>query len=254
MFGPRSDEAWEKYGVLDPYYGVYTDDKYRARNLDESTLAEFFRTGEEDAEYILGNIRRYLDAAFEPKRALEFGCGVGRITIPMARICPEVVGVDVADSMLEEARRNCGRNAVGNVDLVKSDDMLSRVSGRFDLVYSLIVFQHMSVRRGLAVFRELISRLDNGGVGVLHFTYARRAPAYRKAIHAARKYVPAFEGFVNLLRGRKFSYPAMMMNDYDLNKVFRALQENGCGNVHVLFDDQQGHLSAVLFFQKDARA
>lgn len=113
---------------------MYTADKYRAENLDESALAEFFRSGAENMDYILKNIREHLDGGFQPTRALDFGCGVGRITIPMARICPQVVGVDVADSMLEEARRNCIRNAVGNVELVKSDDRLSRVPGKFDLV------------------------------------------------------------------------------------------------------------------------
>lgn len=112
----------------------------------------------------------------------------------------------------------------------------------------------MAVRRGLAVFKELIARLDDGGVGVLHFTYSRRASRPRKAINSVRKHIPALDGFVNLLKGRGFSYPTMMMNDYDLNKVFRELQESGCGNVHVRFDDQKGHLGVILFFQKDIHA
>lgn len=250
MFAAGPDAEWEKYGVLEPYYGVYGDEKYKVENLDESALAEFFESGAKDLGFVLDNIRDHVDGEFRPVRVLDFGCGVRRMVVPMARVCRHVVGVDIADSMLEEARRNCARHGLDNVELVKSDDRLSRVAGEFDLVHSLIVFQHMAVRRGLAVFKELVARLGDGGIGVLHFTYSRRASRLRKVIHFARKAVPGFNGVLNLAQGREFSYPAMQMNNYDLNEVFRELHESGCGNVHVRFDDHQGHMSVIVFFQK----
>src|SRR5436853_4984695 len=46
--------------------------------------------------------------------------------------CEQVVGVDVAESMLAEAARNCA--SLPNVKLLPGDDLLSRVEGKFDLI------------------------------------------------------------------------------------------------------------------------
>ena len=46
MFTGNSDAAWERYGKLDPNYGVWNEDKYKTKDLSESTLEEFFRSGE----------------------------------------------------------------------------------------------------------------------------------------------------------------------------------------------------------------
>ena len=72
-------------------------------------------------------IRRWVAPRFAPRSALDFGCGVGRLLVPLARRCPSVVGVDVADSMLAQARARCDAVGVTNVRLLKSDDRLSRV-------------------------------------------------------------------------------------------------------------------------------
>jgi len=46
-------------------------------------------------------------------RALDFGCGLGRLTQPLAERFDEAVGVDIAASMIEGARRQSGgRNPV----------------------------------------------------------------------------------------------------------------------------------------------
>lgn len=46
-----------------------------------------------------------LVASFHPKSVLDAGCGTGRVAIELARYGIEVLGVDVATSMIEEARR-----------------------------------------------------------------------------------------------------------------------------------------------------
>ena len=71
---------------------------------------------------ILSNIHKHLDPGFQPINALDFGCGVGRLVIPLAKISTSAVGIDVSESMLAEARKNCELNSVHNIDLVKSDD------------------------------------------------------------------------------------------------------------------------------------
>jgi SAM-dependent methyltransferase len=171
-----TDLDWEAWGARDPYFGVLTHERFRAGRIDDAARREFFRTGAEHVEHVLALCRRHLDPGFTPRRVLDFGCGVGRVAIPFARHAHEVVGVDVSISMLAEARANCDAQGCTNVVLLPSDDALSAVTGRFDLVHSYIVLQHVDPMRGLSLTGRLIECLRPGGIGVLHVTYGIRGP------------------------------------------------------------------------------
>src|SRR5882762_1792622 len=105
MLRNDSNSDWERFGRDEPYFGVLLDEKFRLRNLTPQALEEFFASGEAHVERVFRTIVRHLDPDFAPATALEFGCGVGRVLVPLARRCPSVVGVDVSASMLAEARR-----------------------------------------------------------------------------------------------------------------------------------------------------
>ena len=67
---------------------------------------------------------RWLDALETPvlrRRALDFGCGIGRATIPLAGHFDEVVGVDVAPGMIEQARSNALAAGSDNVRFVLNE-------------------------------------------------------------------------------------------------------------------------------------
>src|SRR5262245_52302229 len=100
---------WEKMGRKDPYFGVLTNDKFRSGQIDAAARAEFFASGERHVQTCFETIPRCFARPFAPRRTLDFGCGVGRLVIPFARRCGEVVGADVSPAMLAEARRNCER-------------------------------------------------------------------------------------------------------------------------------------------------
>src|SRR5215210_6999246 len=136
MLTNSSDAAWERYGRLDPYFGVYNAEQHKTETLDASVLETFFRSGEEDVRSLLQFAQDHFDSGFQPTRALDFGCGVGRLTIPLAGVCSRVVGADVAPSMLEEAQKNLRNKGISNVKLVVADDRLSRVTGTFNFVVS----------------------------------------------------------------------------------------------------------------------
>src|SRR5262249_37962087 len=187
---------------------------------------------------------------------LDFGCGVGRLTIPLARVCQSVVGVDVSDGMLAQARKNSEEQGVTNVTYVRADDSLSAVTGDFDLLNSLIVFQHIPPRRGEAILKVMLRRLREGGVGILQFTYgfASGTPWSRKALVRAYHAVPLLWGVRNLLKRQPFLEPLMQMNEYDPGHILRILQEGGCHLVHARFTETNsfGHpfYGVILFFQK----
>jgi 2-polyprenyl-3-methyl-5-hydroxy-6-metoxy-1,4-benzoquinol methylase len=141
-----TDRDWEKWGASDPYYGVYSLDKFRINNLSEQSRDEFFRSGEEHIKGVFDTIWRVFEKDFTPRRSLDFGCGVGRLVLPLAQRSGHVLGVDISPSMLAEAQKNCTK--LQNCSFALTDGKLSEAIGTFDLVHSFIVFQHIPQDRG----------------------------------------------------------------------------------------------------------
>jgi SAM-dependent methyltransferase len=200
---------------------------------------------------VLATLRKHVDPAFSPRRVLDFGCGVGRLVVPFARVAADVVGMDVSEGMLAEARRNCDAAGLDNVMLVLSDDTLSAVEGEFDLVHSVIVLQHIEPRRGRDLFGQLVKRIAPGGAGAIQVTYAKR-------IHGARFGQPPGDGLLKralrrvraAVLPRAKADPEMQMNVYALNDLMFILQSAGVERTHAEFTDHGGELGVALYFTR----
>jgi len=249
-FLSNTDREWEKFGKSDPYFGVVSHDKFLKVNLTDRNKEEFFESGSRYVDDLLGKIKHHVSPAFTVKKALDFGCGVGRLTIPLANVAQEVAGLDVSDSMLSEARKNCDARSIGNVSLFKSDDSLSALKEKYDLIHSFIVFQHIPVTRGERIFENLLEHLENDGVCVVHFTYSSRDQTRNRLVSRIKNLVPFSGNLINLMKGKKFLSPQMQMNTYDLNRLFFTIQTAGVRNSFIEFTDHGGQLGVVAFFQK----
>jgi 2-polyprenyl-3-methyl-5-hydroxy-6-metoxy-1,4-benzoquinol methylase len=249
----RTERArWDRL-ARDPYYAVINDEINRDNRLTSDTKAAFAESGVRDVAETLVDIRRWIDPDFHAARAIDFGCGVGRLTIPLARACDHVTGIDISEAMLDEARKNCAEAGVRNTIFATSAQFFAmppEADATFDLVHAFIVFQHIPPKAGMWLADSLIRRLRPGGVGALHFTYGRRASTLRLVVNRMRRWVPGVNAAVNLVQGRPLSEPLIPMNNYDLAALFSLLGERGCSNVHARFTDHGGHLGAMLIFQK----
>lgn len=244
-----TDEAWEKWGQRDPYFGVITDPKFRRVAINEDAKREFFASGAAHVHHVLATIRQHIDPQFVPRRILDFGCGVGRTLVSFAGIAEEVVGLDVSQSMLDEARRNCDDRQLTNVHLLRSDDELSNLSGTFDLIHSAIVFQHIPIERGRTIFSNLLRHLHSGGVGAVHLTYSktRFAPTHGVA--------PVLKASGPALADPGDSAetdPEIQMNPYNMNEILFAMQRQGVQRFCAEFSDHGGELGIFLFFSLTA--
>lgn len=254
----RTDEAWEYFGKNNPYFGVLTQERFKGANLDQGAKAEFFESGRRYVDWMLEGVQHWVKPDKKPGRALDFGCGVGRLALPLASVFDEVVGVDVSESMLREAASNAEEQSARNVTFVKGDDGLSNVTGKFDLVHSFIVFQHIPPHRGAVIFRRLVDLLNDGGIGVLQVTYsfARGRSEWKKYAKTIKQTMPFLVGLRNVMKGRSFREPIMQMNEYDLNELLRILQESGCHDVRLRFTETsvQGHpfYGVAVCFRKRA--
>ena len=86
-----TDSDWRKIGAEQPFWGVLSGEQYRTENLTDDALAEFYASGHADIAAVVERATRLLGAWPAPVRALDFGCGVGRLVFAMARHATEVV-------------------------------------------------------------------------------------------------------------------------------------------------------------------
>lgn len=234
--GDDSDLAWERYGRDDPYYGVLSAERFRRDRLTEDARTEFFATGRDHIERVAGDVERAFGGYGKRRRALDFGCGVGRCVIPLAASFDEVTGADVSPSMLAEARRNCAERGLANAAFVVADDALSAIGPGLDLAHSCLVLQHIERRRGLRILARLIELLSPGGIIALQFFAHSPAPAWRRAASAARTRFLPLNWLVNLARFQRWDEPLMQMHAYPLGDVARLAESGGVAEIHCRLD------------------
>ncbi len=231
----KSDRNWEIWGERDPYYAVLTKPRFRSEAI-EAHKSEFFASGGAYITDMLALLERHF-GALHRDRALDFGCGVGRLTLPLADAFASVVGLDVSPAMLREAALNSQARAI---EYLLSDDDLSRVEGSFDLVNSSIVFQHIPVKRGMRILRHLLERTRLGGGCLIHLSIKRRSSPLSEARYRLRHNLPGGQALLNFLSGKAADTPVMEMNEYPLDEVLRLFHQLGFEDLLARYGDHGG--------------
>ncbi len=244
----RTDRDWRKWGEIDPYFGVIPSPEFNADRIAEN-FDDFFETGRRDIAILLDKIKR-LYGDISTLRALDFGSGVGRLVLPLSEHFDHVVGVDISDAMIAEARRNCANAGVHNVEFVMSDDVLSAVRGPFDLVHSRIVLQHIPVERGLALTSRMLSLLNPDGVAMLHFSLQRNFTPLGELFYEIKNHIPLGQNVANLLKGHNWNRPGMQMNNYPLTEIIRTFEKNRLADIIVVPEWHQSALTTHVFGRK----
>src|SRR5215210_691554 len=93
---------------FEPYFTVLTDSKFLRARMTDAARDEFFGGGETLVDFMWRTIQLRVAPAFGPTAILEYGCGVGRLAIPLARRAARrggtVTAVDRSAAMLGVAR------------------------------------------------------------------------------------------------------------------------------------------------------
>jgi 2-polyprenyl-3-methyl-5-hydroxy-6-metoxy-1,4-benzoquinol methylase len=164
----RTPEDWEALARAEPYFAVLANGSDAGVGASKTATDEFFETGEADVAALLQATASVLGRGVPLTSVLDFGCGAGRLTIPLARRAVRVVACDVAPTMLLHARRNAATAALQNVTYLLAAEALRLPPGSFDFVVSLLVLQYVPPADGYALIRSLTRLLTPGGVAALH--------------------------------------------------------------------------------------
>ena len=174
---------WDAWGRQDPLWAVLTWPGKRQR----WDPAEFFRTGREELEKVLAYAEG-LHWQVPRRRALDFGCGVGRVTQAMTEHFARCDGVDIAPSMLERAAKYNRHPDRCHYHLNDRDDLSLFEDESFDLIYSAHVLQHMEPRYSRRYVQEFVRLLAPGGLAVFQMCTERvvgqTEPLPAEAFHA----------------------------------------------------------------------
>jgi SAM-dependent methyltransferase len=165
----RHQRDWDDLARLDPLWAIASTPEKRFGRWDEEAFAQ---SGERK---VAGLLKR-LDALGLPERrerALDFGCGVGRLTRPLAGAFEEVTGVDIAPAMVERARERTTDLPHVRFVLNERGDLDVFAGERFDLVYTGLVLQHLPSRDlALRYLADLAGLVAPGGVLVAQLPVA----------------------------------------------------------------------------------
>jgi SAM-dependent methyltransferase len=143
---------WDRRAKVDPLYWVAA--------TEEADEASYRESAEHDATAFLEGLRDRVPAS---ARVLDLGCGIGRMTAPLAGHFAEVVGVDVSGEMIAQA--DALHAAIDNLSFTANNgtDLAEYADESFDLVLSYSVLPHLPPEVVASYFREVNRVLKPGG-------------------------------------------------------------------------------------------
>jgi SAM-dependent methyltransferase len=196
-----------------------------------------------DVEFFIGLVR-----AHRPARILEYACGNGRLTVPVAEAAVEwqgaVTGIDTSTEMLEAARQNKG------ADLVtwrEEDVTVWRPEGKFDFIFSGCgSMSHLTTTdQQIAVWQNAYQSLDIGGrfaVAELSPDHAALAESMRSPAHGAVTFDGDFgDGKHRLIRCRAVRYRADLQR-MKVRYFYDRFPQDARGGADRFVDDYEAHV------------
>jgi SAM-dependent methyltransferase len=226
----RIRAQWTVLGESEPYWSVLTQDKYLNAHIDDRALADFYLSGERDADLIEKAARR-CGVSVRKGVCLELGCGVGRITKHLARRFGRVIAVDVSQGNLWRAKQMAASEGLKNVEFVLIDSLAKfKFDKNIDFFFSIISIQHNPPPLQYHIIDQAIRSLMSGG----SFLFQTQTFC---------------EGYQFSVKGYLDHPPDKMdMHSLPMPEILTLLARNGCLVKEVMEDFWTGRFGSHTFF------
>jgi ubiquinone/menaquinone biosynthesis C-methylase UbiE len=163
---------WDLFATSDPLWAILTNPDRKGSRWD---VHEFFETGVREIEQSMQQVRA-LNPGLGKRRALDFGCGVGRLTQALARHFERVDGVDISASMIQQANAYNQHGSRCQYVVNQRSDLRIFPDQHFDFIYSSITLQHMPPRYSRRYIAEFMRVLAPGGAVLFQLPSETRIP------------------------------------------------------------------------------
>lgn len=217
----ETSRTWSKFGEDAPHWSVLTNDLFTPENIEEN-ISAFYRSGEYDVNIALNSLRRAGFKAGPFDKALDFGCGVGRLSMPLSKMSKSLTSVDVSPGHLKLAKERAVSAEAKNIDFIQLKDLrdIGKFSG-YDFILSLIVLQHNPPPVMAYALKGLLGALRSGGVAVIQM------PTYLAEYFSVQDYLANPTG-------------QMEMHALPQRAIFEIIEQAGCRPVEVTEDTSIG--------------
>ena len=176
----RVQSQWTKLGQERPHWSTDNRPEFAPDSI-ASNMPAFEASGDGDVRTLVGLLARHGLAPQGLPRVVDFGCGVGRMTRPLAKVFRHVTGCDVSPPHLTLARMATGAGV--NYALVSVPHF--GMSSGFDLWVSMLTLQHNPPPVITMVLRRMFALLAPGGVAVFQLPTARLGYGFDPAAYLA---------------------------------------------------------------------
>ena len=223
-------KIWDEFGKKDALWAVLTEPSKKDKKWEPE---EFFRIGEVEIAATMLHLASF-GLELPHSRALDFGCGVGRLTRALGSRFDRAVGVDIASSMIEQAR-SLNRD-LANCEFVvnERDDLRIFPDRSFDFIYSNITLQHIDPVHTRKYLDEFFRILAPGGILVFQLP-SRPAGGWLRLLY------PRFRrAWYDHQRRRAKSDMIMEMHGIPRKKIAGIIERNGARLLSAIDDTAAG--------------
>jgi 2-polyprenyl-3-methyl-5-hydroxy-6-metoxy-1,4-benzoquinol methylase len=215
----RIKHAWEALGRAGAHHSVLTNADYLPEKFAQNE-AGFWNSGVEEAEWVSALIAKYTDRELAELTCTEYGCGVGRLSVPFSKQFKAYHALDISQPHLDLAQERAQLFGQAEIQFENVTDLASRPLPDCDIFYSRIVLQHNPPPIMVQILTRAMQALAPDGIAIFQL------PVYQ------RDYVFSIVDYLD-----KAQPTDMEMHCLPQHKVFELLDEAGCAVLEVREDN-----------------
>ena len=220
------NKDWEGLARRDAMWAILTNPEKAGNKWNKD---DFFASGRNEIAVVFDQLKKSNALPIDNQSALDFGCGVGRLTHALSDLFQKVTGIDVSPTMIEKAN-NLNANPAKVSFKVNGNTTTNFKKASFSFIYTTIVLQHIPYPQQSEYVNEFCRLLKSGGV--LVFQIPTKDIRNLSLIQKLKSTVKVRERLSKIGIG---SYHHMQMNPVPENEIKSILTAAGCEVLQQLF-------------------
>ena len=218
-------ENWNKLGEHNAIDAILSGFENKH---SENVIEDFFKTGKQEIQNLMVYLND-LNIQFPKRKALDFGCGIGRLSQSLTDYFDEVYGVDIADSMIKLANKYNNKGNKCKYILNENNDLQIFEDNMFDFIYTNITLQHMELKYIKKYLKEFLRIINPEGFIVFQLpsepickNFSRKLKYLLKSI-----LIKQVRDFIYKFQLKILKIPRMEMHGIKPDKISIYLQKIG---------------------------